>query len=95
MRFSWDPLKNTENTRKHGISFEQAELIFRDDLGILIPDPDHSFGEERLILIGAAAELGICVVCHCHLETNDVIRMISARPASKKEKIQYRRQYES
>ena len=94
MRFEWDPKKNEENFKKHGVSFEQAAKIFEDDFGILIPDPDHSIGEERYILIGAEIGLGVCIVCHCYLEEGELIRFISARKASKKEKGQYRRQYE-
>ena len=94
MRFAWDERKNAENLRKHDISFEQAQKIFEDDMGILIPDPDHSIGEERYVLIGAEIGLGVCIVCHCYIDRGEIIRLISARPASKQEKEQYRRQYE-
>ena len=94
LKFEWDPAKNAENIRKHGVSFEAAQAIFLDDMGILIPDPEHSIGEERFLLIGAAPETGVCIVSHCYIDKKDSIRFISAREANKKEKAKYRRQYE-
>ena len=52
MRFEWDENKNRLNQKKHDVSFEQAKTVFLDDLARLIPDPDHSIGEERFIIMG-------------------------------------------
>ncbi|AFM12369.1 BrnT family toxin [Turneriella parva] len=94
LHFEWDPHKSAENLRKHKVSFEEAQTVFYDDFGLLIPDPDHSIGEERFILIGTSATTGICIVSHCYKDKGNVIRLISARKANKKEKDQYRSQYE-
>jgi len=94
LHFEWDPRKSAENLRKHKVSFEEAQTVFYDDFGLLIPDPDHSVGEERFILIGTSATTGICIVSHCYKDKENVIRLISARKANKKEKDQYRSQYE-
>ena len=88
MDFEWDERKNASNQNKHGISFEEAITVFSDELGRLIPDPDHSEGEERFILMGMSAHLRVLVICHCEKDSN-VIRIISARKASKSERKQY------
>ncbi len=65
LSFEWDESKNISNQRKHGVSFEEASTVFTDELARLIPDPDHSEGEERFILMGVSAELKLLTVCHC------------------------------
>ena len=52
LNFEWDENKNASNPKKHGVSFDEAKTVFADELGRLIPDPDHSEGEERFILMG-------------------------------------------
>jgi len=71
------------NRRKHGIMFEEATTAFADELSITIDDPLHSHDEERLILIGMSKQLKILVVIH--VERGDVIRLVSARKATKQE----------
>ena len=53
--FTWDPKKDAANQRKHGVAFEEARTVFEDDEALLIPDPEHSAGEERFILLGLSA----------------------------------------
>lgn len=84
MRFLWDPFKAKSNLIKHGISFEEAISIFLDSEAIRIFDNDHSIDEHRSILIGLSSVLRILVVVHVESE-NDIIRIISARRANKKE----------
>jgi len=67
LRFEWDPKKNRENQRKHGVSFEEAETVFSDEHGLFISDPDHSEDEERFLLLGLSATLRLLVVCHTYL----------------------------
>ena len=86
LQFDWDPKKDAANQRKHGIGFEEASTVFSDEHGLLLDDPDHSEEEERFILLGLSAGLRTLVVCHCYREAQDVIRLISARKASKKER---------
>ena len=87
MQFEWDESKDRDNQRKHGVDFEDAKAAFLDGFGRLIPDPDHSAGEERFILLGMSAH-GLLVVCHSE-PTRDTIRIISARRASPHERRQY------
>ena len=91
LQFDWDPKKDAANQRKHGVSFEEASTVFSDEHALLIDDPDHSEQEERFILLGLSAGLRTLVVCHCDREAQDVIRFISARKASKKEREAYGR----
>jgi uncharacterized DUF497 family protein len=89
-RIEWDDAKARANLRKHGISFDEAETAFSDDYGLVLPDPDHSsVDEERLILIGMSAALRVLVVVHCERAGGDIIRLISARRATKSERAQY------
>lgn len=89
-RFEWDTKKATANEKKHGISFEEARSVFFDENAKLINDPDHSDDEERFVLLGFSSSLKVLVVCHCFREQGNVIRIISARKASKHESMQYR-----
>ena len=87
--FTWDSKKNSINIQKHGISFEEAKSVFYDDNARLTHDPDHSEDEERFIILGLSEKLNILVVCHCYKEDSEIIRIISARKATKNEKEQY------
>jgi uncharacterized protein len=87
--FSWDPAKARNNKRKHAVSFEEAQTVFYDDNARLIYDPDHSKEEERFILLGMSATLRLLLVCHSYRGGESIIRIISARRASKTEQHQY------
>lgn len=91
LRFEWDPQKDRSNQRKHGVSFAEACTVFSDADALLIEDPDHSEEEERFILLGPSARLRLLVVCHCYRRADCVIRLISARRASRGERSQYER----
>lgn len=88
-RFEWDPAKARENRRKHGVSFDEARTVFADDNAILLDDPDHSTDEDRFALLGLSAPLRILVVAHCYREGERVVRLISARKATRSERAQY------
>ncbi len=92
LQFSWDPKKARTNERKHGVSFEEAESVFLDEEALQIDDPDHSDRETRFLLLGYSYRLRIVLVCHCLLEEEGVIRLISARKATKPERRQYNKQ---
>ena len=83
--FQWDEKKNTINKRKHNISFEEASTVFYDEEALVIDDPDHSDEEERFLILGVSNIANLLVVCHCYRESESVIRIISARRATKKE----------
>ena len=92
LKFEWDENKNEINKQKHGISFETACEVFYDDDAVLFDDPDHSVGEERFLIIGMTESLKkICIVSHCYRDSDNVIRLISAREATKNEKKVYQR----
>ena len=92
IQFEWDENKNTINKRKHAVSFEEAETVFYDENGLLIPDPDHSMEEERFILLGFSFRARLLIVCHCLRGENNIIRIISARKATLRESRQYNNQ---
>jgi len=83
--FVWDENKNEINKRKHNLSFEEACTVFDDDDAILFDDPDHSIDEDRFLIIGMVQTKRICIVSHCYRNNEGVIRIISARKATKKE----------
>ncbi|MFM8454763.1 MAG: BrnT family toxin [Gammaproteobacteria bacterium] len=70
------------------INFDEAKKVFFDENALIIHDPGHSEEEERFILLGLGAS-NVLVVCHCYRENDSVIRIISARKATKKEAKQY------
>jgi hypothetical protein len=88
IRFEWDPRKATSNEKKHGVSFEEAESVFYDEQALLLEDPRAADEEERLVLLGLSAVLRVLVVVHA-LRGDDVIRIISARKATRQESQQY------
>ena len=89
IRFAWDKVKAAENLRKHGVSFEEASTVFADENARLKHDPDHSQEEDRFILLGFSAKLRMPVVCHAYREDEKIIRLISARKATRNERKQY------
>ena len=90
MLFEWDANKAKANIIKHGVSFEEAATVFDDECAILFDDPDHSMYEERFLLIGFSSNARILTVCHCIRLNDRLIRIISARKATKNEILQYR-----
>ncbi len=90
--FEWDDAKNDVNQSKHDISFEEAQTVFFDESALEFEDPDHSIDEERFLLLGFSQKLKAIVVCHCYRSDDSIIRIISARKATKKErKVYFRR----
>jgi uncharacterized protein len=90
MRFEWDREKADSNVRKHGVSFEEALTVFYDPLATTFADPDHSAYELRLITYGYSSRQRLLVVSHT--ERSDVVRIISARIATTREKRRYETQ---
>lgn len=89
IKFEWDENKNRTNQNKHGISFTEAQTVFYDDEALVIDDPQHSEEEERFIILGLSNKANLLVVCHCYRASETVIRIISARKATKKESQYY------
>ncbi|MFW5957981.1 MAG: BrnT family toxin [Desulfosalsimonas sp.] len=87
--FFWDDNKNSENVRKHGVSFEEAQTVFFDEKALEFEDPDHSETEDRFLLPGLSQKLRVLVICHCFRKTESEICIISARKATAKEQKVY------
>jgi uncharacterized DUF497 family protein len=64
MQFEWDPRKAVINLRKHGVSFQEASMVFGDPLAITFDDPDHSVNEGRYITFGLSRNERLLVVSH-------------------------------
>ena len=89
IRFQWDPAKAQANLRKHGVSFEEAQNVFYDEHALLLDDPDHFDEEERFVLLGLSDRFRVLVVVHAYREQEAVIRLISARKATRTERTRY------
>jgi len=89
IEFEWDPRKDNANQRKHGVSFEEAQSVFFDENAIQFYDEDHSEQEDRFIMLGLSIRSRILLVCHCERESGNVIRIISARKATRSERKYY------
>lgn len=91
MRFEWDLAKAAANLRKHQVSFEEARTVFFDDFAVQFFDEAHSGDEERFIMLGMSSSAKLLVVCHCERAGGEVIRIVSARKATRSEATYYRR----
>ena len=91
INFEWDENKNLINQRKHGIDFDEAKTVFYDDNAILFDDPEHSAEEDRFLILGISKHENLCIVSHCYRMGDHVIRIISARKATKNEIKTYNR----
>jgi len=89
MKIIWDEKKNQDNIIKHKVSFQEAETVFYDPNAKVIHDPDHSAKEDRFIILGLSKLLRLLVVCHCYRENDELIRIITARKATKQEIKEY------
>ncbi len=89
LRFTWDPSKAQANEQKHGVSFEEATTVFVDEEALLISDLEHSIDEDRFLLLGLSSQIRLLTVCHCVREDESLLRLISARKATKREQQQY------
>jgi uncharacterized protein len=84
MEFEWNPDKALINLRKHNISFQEATTVFDDSLSVTFPDPDHSMGESRYVIIGMSGLGQLLVVSHTDRASRT--RIISARRATRQER---------
>ncbi|MBD2196288.1 MULTISPECIES: BrnT family toxin [Calothrix] len=84
MEFEWNPNKAALNVEKHGVSFQEAATVFNDPLSVTFPDPAHSIGENRYIIIGMSRYRELLVVAHT--DRDEKVRIISARKATRQER---------
>ncbi len=87
--FEWDPAKAAANLKKHQVSFEEARSVFFDEFAVQFFDGDHSSDEERFLMLGLSSGAKLLIVCHCEREHGEIIRIISARKATKRESTFY------
>jgi uncharacterized protein len=90
VEFEWDERKAQSNEDKHHVSFTEAQTAFNDDSARVTYDPDHSLDEDRYILLGVSSQQRLLVVCHVYRQNERLIRIFSARLATKSEQRQYR-----
>lgn len=87
--FEWDPPKAASNLKKHQVSFDEAQSVFYDDFAVQFFDDEHSSEEERFLLLGMSSGAKLLIVCHCERKQGEVVRIISARKATKRESAFY------
>ncbi|MBB1088625.1 BrnT family toxin [Lysobacter sp. SG-8] len=87
--FEWNQTKAASNLRKHGVSFEEAQTVFRDEFAVQFFDGDDDSGEDRFLMLGMSRDANLLLVCHCERSSGDVIRIISARKATRRESTHY------
>ena len=90
IKFEWDPPKASANLKKHNVSFDEAKSVFYDEFAVQFFDEDHSSDEDRFLMLGMSSGAELLIVCHCEREHGAVIRIISARKATKRESAFYR-----
>jgi len=84
MQFEWDERKAVANKRKHRVSFHEAATVFGDPMAITFLDPDHSEDEFRFLTFGMSQSNRLLVVAHA--DRDDGVRIISARPLTRRER---------
>ncbi|MBW4472212.1 MAG: BrnT family toxin [Stenomitos rutilans HA7619-LM2] len=89
MKFEWNPYKAESNAKKHGVKFEEASTVFNDSLSVTFPDPDHSVGENRYVIIGVSRFGQLLIVAHT--DRGEKVRITSARKANRQERRFYER----
>ena len=87
MEFEWDESKAKANLTKHGVSFEEAKTVFDNVLAVIFDDEAHSVGERREIIIGHSRNN--CLLLISFTERSNIIRIISARLATRREREDY------
>ena len=91
IKFEWDPAKAESNIKKHGVTFEEAKSVFYDEFALQFYDEDNSVLEEdRFLMLGSSIESRVLLICHCERHDGQVVRIISARKATKAEQKYYK-----
>ena len=85
IKFEWDNSKAASNLKKHGVSFKEARSVFYDEFAVQFFDEENSASEDRFVMLGMSSQARLLMVCHCERADGDVIRIISARKATKNE----------
>jgi uncharacterized protein len=85
IKFEWDTDKASSNKKKHGVSFEEARSVFYDEFAVQFYNEENSDSEDRFLMLGFSDEARLLIVCHCERNDGNIIRIISARKATKTE----------
>ncbi len=92
IEFEWNDNKALKNLEKHGVSFEEASSVFYDEFAVQFYDSGHSeLEEDRFLILGVSNESRMLMICHCERQSGNVLRIISARKATKNERKFYHR----
>ena len=87
IKFEWDTVKALKNVEKHGVSFEEASSVFYDEFAVQFYDDEHSeLEEDRFLILGISNNSRMLMICHCEKQSGNVLRIISARKATKNER---------
>ena len=89
IKFEWDPPKAAANLKKHKVSFDEAKSVFYDEQAVQFLDEGHASDEERFLLLGMSSGANLLIVCHCERHDGEVIHIISARKATRRESAFY------
>ena len=89
MNFDWDEEKNISNFEKHGVWFEEAQTVWAFEWSIEFFDVRHSQWEQRFIKIGFSSLNRVLIVIFKEIFSTETIRIISARKATRKERVEY------
>ncbi len=89
IKFEWDPVKAASNRKKHGVSFDEAQSVFYDEFAVQFFDGESSGSEDRFLMLGFSDDARLLIVCHCERDQGNIIRIISARKATKNESKYY------
>ncbi|MGL1957399.1 MAG: BrnT family toxin [Colwellia sp.] len=91
IKFEWDVAKAASNIKKHGISFKEAESVFFDEFAMQFFDHENSETEDRFLMLGMSNKTNVLLICHCERDEGNIVRVISARKATKNERNHYQR----
>ena len=91
IEFEWDSTKAKSNQKKHGVSFEEAQTVFYDEYALQFYDDSNSgLDEDRFLMLGISNNSRLLLVCHCERREGEIIRIISARQATRNESKHYK-----
>ncbi|MCF6219296.1 MAG: BrnT family toxin [Gammaproteobacteria bacterium] len=90
IEFEWNSRKAISNQKKHGVSFDEAKSVFYDEFAVQFYDSENYELEDRFLILGLSNESRILLICHCEQDSGNVIRIISARKATKNERKLYK-----
>ncbi len=90
IKIEWNSAKAAANLKKHGISFAEAKSVFFDEFAVQFFDEEHSTDEQRFLMLGMSSMARLLIVCHCERGAGDIVRIISARKATRRESAHYR-----